>query len=924
MATTILPTKLYIPQARPDLVPRERLLVRLNDGLFDSSGEHFARRLSLIAAPAGFGKTTLVIQWLAPVPVKAWLSLEEEDDDLFRFFNYLVATLRGFDGLGRSLPGLLATPQAVPAKSLASALVHDVTSVNIPFILVLDDYHLLASPAIVEAMTFIVDHLPPQMHLALTGRSLPDLPLSRLRARGQMLEIGQAELRFTPKEATAFMNDSMGLALNEGDVTALESRTEGWAAGLQLAAVALSTGATATRATGGTPSNRHADVQRFIASFSGDDQYVSDYLVEEVLSRQPADVLQFLGATAVTERICGPLADALTGDRDGQQRLAWLQERNLFIIPLDHRRRWFRYHHLLADFLRHRLAQDKPGWLIELHSRAGRWFAEQGFVDEAISHALAAGDLDRAALQVERVARDMLMRGEVSTLNRWLNTFPLAYLLDRPGLLTLEVFVEVITGSLGEKQIITDQVLHQGIQAAQKLPASYPDRDQLTGELIAHSAGVASLVLDFDRSLALSYQAMEYATGNDYLLGYIYLIIANNYRLNGQDFLALDAFTTGAGHGEKAGNGLLVVTSLTNMAELYEVTGQLGLAEITCRRALSLSTAEDGQILPSAGAAYLGLAKVQRERNQLAEAVLNLAEARGLAEVTQMAGLETDALITLALLLLGQGSWNSAYSALDQAEALTRQAGDPFTIRRIGAFRSRLQLLQGDLAAPRLWAQSTGLSIDDPVEDILEIDYLTLARILLAEGQPEDALTLMDRWQPVTESAGRRSRLIEYFILRGVAYQDMDQTEKAINFLAQALNAGQSEGFVRLFADEGTRVSRLLASALDASSEPDALELYDRVYARKILEIMLREARAEAARKSSPAIVKGELLDPLKERELQVLRLIAAGLSNREIAGELFLTEGTVKSYTHQIYSKLGVHRRTEAVEMGRELGLLG
>ncbi len=905
-------------------MPRERLLERLDDGLLTPGGQTFSRRLTLIAAPAGFGKTTLASQWVSRHPGHAWLSLDEDDDDLRRFFSYLAGSVARIDGLGASLAGLLQAPQALPARALATALIQDITPVAKPFILVLDDAHLLTRQEILDGLAYLLDHLPPVVHLVMTSRAVPELPLSRLRARAQLLEVGPAELRFTGDEAAAFMNDSMGLALAPDDIATLEDRTEGWAAGLQLAALAIQP---VVRTAGLSvrheqPSELESGIQRFIRSFSGDDRLVSDYLVEEVLGRHPGEVTRFLLSTAITEHISGELANALTGGDDGQSRLEWLEQKNLLIMPLDGRREWFRYHPLLAGYLRQRLAKSEPGRLVELQRRAGRWFADHGSTGQAVGHLLAAGDLDQAATLIEGVAREMAMRGDVAPLVRWLNAFPEEYLLNRPGLVTIEVILETITGTLMERRLITEERLGRSIEMVeQKGPG--PEKEMLLAELNAHWAGLAMLNLDFDRSLAISYQAREYATGNDFVLSYIFLVNGTTYRLMGQDDLALVAFSRAVAHSEKIESTMLIVTCLVNMAELYEVTGQLSLAEATCRRALAKARDRQGQPLPSAGQAFLGLAKVNRERNQLDEATANLNEALRLAELTAMSGLETDCRMTQALLERAKGNWAGAYAALERADKLTTLSGDPFTSRRVGAFRSRFNLVEGNTGDPRFWLQVNGLSVADPVDVFLEIEYLTLARILLAEGQFEDALVMLDRWQPSAESLGRRSRLIEYHHLRAQIASYLDGKDKSHAHLKQAMELAEAEGFVRVFADEGQPMANMLSDLLAESGESGDLEMRLTEYARQLLNIIDFETdrSGEVAAVGQPE--GATLVEPLKERELQVLRLIAAGLSNREIGAELFLTEGTVKSYTHQLYSKLGVHRRTEAVDKARELHLI-
>jgi LuxR family maltose regulon positive regulatory protein len=498
VTTTLLPTKLYIPPLRPRLVPRPRLIERLDDGLWSAGapGEAgFARRLTLVAAPAGFGKTTAVIQWLAELrlPVAAveptedenlsqipssqltidnselnvvqpftiplsWFSLDEGDDDLHRFFTYIAAAVDNVPGIGHSLQGLITSFQSFAPQTLAAALIQDATTVSEPFVLVLDDYHLVSAALIAEAVAFLLEHTPPEMHLVLTSRSVPDLPLSRLRGRGQMLEIGQGELRFSSEEAGQFLNGTMELELESADTAALEARTEGWVAGLQLASIALQSRDRAEEV-------GSQDREAFIGTFAGDDQYVSDYLVSEVLALLPEAGQEFLLRTCLLERLNGDLCDALTGRDDGQAMLHTLQQANIFTIPLDNRGRWYRYHGLLAGALRHRLRQEEPDLIPLLHRRASDWYGRNGYVEEAIGHALAVDDLERAAGQIEPIGRPMISRGEIAPLRRWLRKLPLSFIRTRPNLVSLHIIAEIIADITGEEILSVREMLADAVES---------------------------------------------------------------------------------------------------------------------------------------------------------------------------------------------------------------------------------------------------------------------------------------------------------------------------------------------------------------------------------------------------------------------------------------------------------------------------
>lgn len=893
----LLQTKLYIPPARSGLIPRPRLNEKLNAGL---NG-----RLTLVSAPAGFGKTTLVTEWLSQFAGHssqiAWYSLDKDDNDLHRFFSYVAAALQQIDQIGRSLSSALQAPQPVSAKTLATALIHDGTAVNNPFILVLDDFHLITMPAIHEALLFLIEHMPPQMHLALISRDVPNLPLARLRVRGQMTEIGEADLRFTADEATQFLNQAMGLNLSTSDIATLEARTEGWVAGLQLAAVALSSH-------GVTPGD---DVQAFITSFAGDDQYVFDYLVEEILTPLPTETETFLLQTSILERMCGELCDALTGRQDGQAMLANLQQTNLLVIPLDNKRHWYRYHQLFSDFLRHRLRQTQPDRVRQLHQQATDWYGRHGFTDEAIHHALAAADLTTAAELITAAGWPMLMRGEIPTLRRLLGALPHDFLISQPDLVSLDVAAQFVAGVPINATDMIEAELAQALNVISMTAMPEDQRDYLTGQMLGHRAFIALNAGDIDAGLILCHQALEYAAADDFLLGYIKLGLGIVHRFTGHVEQALQALTESITHSQKVGSTLLTLTGMSNLAELHEVHGELSQAEAVYKQALASARGEGGQPIPVTSIAYLGLAKVLRERNELETAVQYLDQAIALSRLGELAGILIDSLITLALVRRAQQDWPAAAIALDEAEAIVASTGDPTNMMRIGAFQARLQLAQGDEQAPARWAQTYGLTIHDDLEESLEIEHLTLVRILIAAQQPDVALHLLDRLRQQMESAGRRARVIESLVLEALAHQLKGDEVKALTTIERALILAAPEGYVRTFADEGQPVATLL-TRLEANRGQMTQ------FARQLQQTITAEIN------SLPSVSTPQPLpDPLKAREIQILKLIAAGLSNKEIAAELYLTVGTVKSYTHQLYGKLSVRRRTEAVERARELGIL-
>lgn len=905
----ILPTKLAIPPLRPSSVWRQRLLDRMNRG-FISKGS-FVRRLTLVTAPAGFGKTTLVRQWLEQIEItRLWLSLEQEDDDLHRFFRYLTAALSHIELAGRSTEGLLAAPQMVPPRSLAISFLQDIASAGETFLLVLDDYHFLLQSDIQEAMSFIVEHLPDNCHMVITARAQPNLPLARYLARGQVMEISEPDLRFTNPESVEFLQETMGLSLESDVAEALQERTEGWAAGLQLAAVIL-------QSQENTREKSVGPVKNYSVSFGGQDRLVADYLMDEVLASLPPERINFLYYTSIVERLNGSLADALTLRSDGERELENLLDLNLFILPLDNIGRWYRYHSLFAELLHYRLEQSKPDLLPKLHSRAVEWFADNDYYDQAIQHAFLAGDSVRAAELIELVGRSMLFRGEVAGLHRWLQNFSREFIVSRPDLLSIEFATRLIVEVMISDPESTDAELVRAIDLVTNSDWPEEEKDRLTGELLAHRMATAASYRKNEEALSLGMQAREYAhSDNLFLLAYLHMGLGFIYQISSRLDEATSAFRASVEYATQLNIQMIRLNSLNGLAEIYEIQGRLSQAKQTHRQALSLATGKSGVQSPVASIAYLGLAKVARERNELESANLFLDKSLRLSRLSAFAGVELDAIITRALVMRAGQEWIAAQQAIDEAEAMVRSRGDIELLKRIGAFATRIWLAQNEIAKAIQWARSNQLTVDDPVIDFLEIEYLSLARILLAEKEAPAIIYLLDRWQPAAEKARRQARLIEMMLLRGLAYQEQDDNEKATIAMARALKMAAPEGFVRTFADEGPAAEQLLTETIQRFSGQWPVSMKE--YSRNLAAVMAAESeKTPSAERSST------LVEPLSEREIQILRLIAAGLSNQEIAGELYLTVGTVKTYTYHLYGKLGVNRRAQAVEKGRQLGII-
>ncbi len=882
MPTPILATKLYIPRLRPNMVSRPRLLERLNEGLH--------RNLILISAPAGFGKTTLVSQWVLECErPAAWLSLDAGDNDPTRFLTYLVAALQTIaPALGQGVLSALQSPQPPPHEAILTALLNDLTTLSDDFVLVLDDYHVLDAKAVDQALTYLVEHLPPQMHLVIATREDPPLPLARLRTRGYLTEVRAADLRFTPSEAAAFLNQVMGLTLSAQDIVALERRTEGWIAGLQLAALSLQ----------GQP-----DAAGFIRSFTGSHHFVLDYLVEEVLGQQSERVQTFLLRTSILDRFCGPLCDAVVLDSaaSGQATLEYLERANLFIVPLDNERRWYRYHHLFADLLRQRLQQstasstgDAESQVNELHIRASLWYEDQGLELEAFHHAVAAHDVKRAARLVEGKGMPLQFRGAVTPVLHWLESLPATVLDARPSLWVMYASALSMTGQLTG--------VEQKLQAAETaLRGTEPD--DKTRNLVGHIAAIRALLAAAENQvetiIAQSRRALEYLhpdnlavrTATIWKLG-----IA--YQLQGDRAAAIQAYSEAIAISQASGNIIINLSATVGLSNVQETENQLSLAAETYRRVLQLV---GESLLPAAGEAHLGLARICYEWNDLDEASQHVQQSVQLARQLENTDRSVASDVLLARLKLARGDVAGAAALLAEADRSARQQNFVYRLPEVAAAQVLTLLRQGSLSAAAHLAQAHELP-------------LSQARVLLAQGDPSAALAVLGSWRRQVEARGWQDERLKVLVLQAVALQAHSDKDQAVQVLCDALALAEPGGFIRLFVDEGPPMAHLLFAVAAQGRVPD--------YTGKLLAVCEAEEHKRAGTSSWPSPAQ-PLLEPLSPRELEVLQLMAQGLSNQEMCERLFLALDTVKGHNRKIFGKLQVQRRTEAVARARELGLL-
>jgi len=922
MSTAILRTKLFVPPVRPGLVSRPRLIEQLNEGL------HL--QLTLVSAPAGFGKTTLLSEWACQIerPL-AWISLDAGDSDPVRFLSYLIGALKQVDEtFGQSAQGLaqslrlqsgepLSPMQAV--ETVVTALINDVSESDTPFALVLDDYHLIESMPTHYALQLLLEHQPPQMHLVISAREDPPVPLPRLRARGQVTEIREQDLRFTEAETAAFLDRAAGRSLSQEAVKTLETRTEGWVVGLQLAALSLK-------------DLEEKDADAFIAAFAGDDRHVMDYLLEEVLSRQPDELQRFLLHTSVLNRLSAPLCDALVRDLElpdsSQAMLEQLDAANLFLAPLDNRREWYRYHRLFADLLRYRLRREWPERLAELDRRASRWYKQAGDPDEAVYHALAIPDFPLAVRVVEQYTLHMIVTSQIATYLDWIEKIPDDWVRRSACLCAGCGWAFSFIGML--------QPAEEYVQAAERVMPDFepiyiePEgrwltREELLGHLTVIRTNNARIEGDDAGVIAHSRQALRQlpvdahtarcATALNLSLMYL-----RRGSLDEATGLLDEAFDLALRSDESI---VVAVVALGLHGTLLAARGKLEEALGYYRRAIEMGS-EASTFCPAVAQGYLGLANAHYQRNELdaaaeeAEKALALAKQAGVFEIVDNANLLHARLALIA-------------ADLSRVEALLEQAGEIDPSRMVmnpdgkswTVIRGELLLARDEVGAAVQWAAERGLQAAEIVgrDPKTRIPWpklsegVLLARVLLAQGRVEDALSLLARLIAAAEAHQYAVVLLDATVLQAAARHLQNDNLRALQSLERALALAAPEGYLRPFLEAGEAMDKLLRRAIGQGVEVD--------HAKRALAALSAQTRAAGERLAPDDGGAEPLYEPLTERQQQVLRLLAEGLSSTEVAEELILAVSTVRSYIKIIYRKLNVHRRQEAIARGRQLGLI-
>ncbi|PKO15701.1 MAG: helix-turn-helix transcriptional regulator [Chloroflexi bacterium HGW-Chloroflexi-10] len=902
MSDSLLLTKLYIPPARLKVVVRPRLIEQLNEGLFAS------RKLTLISAPAGFGKTTLASEWAAGCGLPAaWLSMDEGDNDPTRFVTYLVAALQTVAAnIGAGVLGVLQASQLAPTEFILITLLNEIATMPDNFVLVLDDYHVIDSKPVDEALTFLLDHLPPQMHLVIATREDPPLPLARLRVRGQLTELRAADLRFTPAEAADFLNRMMGLKLRDADIAALEARTEGWVAGLQLAALSML---------------GRSDTAGFIQAFSGSHRFVLDYLVEEVLQHQSEKIRSFLLQTAILNRLCAALCNAITEREDSKEILEVLERSNLFLIPLDDQRQWYRYHHLFADVLQTHLMETQPEQVFNLHQRASVWYEQNGLPPDAIRHALAAKDFERAAELIELAWSAMDRSYQSATWIGWVKTLPNELIRVRPVLSVGFAWALLDGGELEMSEALlhdaerwldtpTDKMVVVDKEQFRSLPAS-----------IATARAYRSLALgNVPGAVKYAEQALKLTPEDDQIR-----------LMQAASLLGLAQYTSGDLEAaeqsladfhtdlRKTGEILTLIGITFLLAEIRMALGRLHEAENIYQQSLRLAACQDEQLPLGTADLYRGLSELFIEQGDLEAAAQHLLTSQKLGEQNPLTGWLHRLYVTQARLKEAQGDLDGTLALLDEAARVYIRGPLP-DVHPIAALKTQIWLKQGRLVEALGWAREQGLAVDDDMSYSREFEHITLARVLIAAGKNDreggsldEATRLLGRLLQAAESGGRMGSVIQIQLLQALAFQAQDNLPHALAALERALTLAEPEGYVRIFVDEGEAMRLLIEKQSNNRDHPLS------GYTDKILAAFTQPA---AAPKSANMHQKPDMIEPLSERELEVLRLLRGELSGPEIAQHLIVSINTLRTHTKSIFNKLGVNNRRAAIRRAEELDL--
>lgn len=906
----LLRTKLTLPRLRQSLVPRTPLLSRLDEGL--------ERKLTLLSAPAGFGKTTLVSEWIATrselrePPSVAWVALDAGDNDPVRFWRYIITACQRFEAaVGKAALELLRASRRLPLEAALTAFINDLAQLERRCVVVLEDYHVITSPRISETLAYLIDHLPVLLHVVILTRSDPPLPLARLRAHDDLYELHAVDLRFSTEETRAFLQQSLSFSLSPASIERLEERTEGWVTGLRLLALALQ------------GRKDPQDLERMLATFSGSQRHILEYLVADVLSSQPESRQDFLLHTAFLNRLTSSLCDAVMGRNDSERVLEQLERANLFLLPLDDAGMWYRYHALFAEAMQHEarrcLGED---FLRPLYDRASHWYEEHGLPAEAVEVALAARDFPRAAALVEGMIGPQNTSNGLQTFLRWMDQLPEEVLQTHPMLCLTQAVALLFT--LDRSDPATMTLMQKPLDMAERYWRAEGDMFNL-GEALALRSQAAWWQGDLFRAFDYARQALDLLPDQGGLWGAgAKLATGAEEEQAGRPFAARQIVLAGRTLFEAMGNPFGTRAALIMLASIYTQQGELRQAERFYQQILA-EAAEDPV---DTATALVGLAKLSYEWNTLQEAEQRLIRAldickrhaNDIGKYHAEQVILVPASLVLVCVLHARGETVKARQLLEELVMLTQEHRWPYLHREVLACQARLALATADMAAVQRWSGIITQLDEDLRFMQQEWEALIIARLLTAQGEPEDALRLLDRWQEEAHAQGRSRSELEILILKALAYNRMGGHQlQSRQTLMQALTLARPEGYQRLFLDEGLEMSVALQSILsETRAEPLAS------YTRTLLYAFARQQAEQNASNSTSAVSTSAMpFEPLSAQERRVLRLLAAGRSNPEIAQELVVSINTVKTQTQSIYRKLNVNSRKEAREVARQLNLL-
>ena len=898
---TILQTKLYRPRTPQRYVPRPHLVARINDNLRTQDGV-FLCKLSLISAPAGYGKSTLLSEWSvqSPFPV-TWLSLDTTDSDAQRFWSHFVAALKKIVSIDHITPPAGFQTNQLPAiQAVLDELINQLTQTAEPFVIILDDYHLISDASVHESLAYWIDHSPEQMHLVIASRSDPPLPLSRLRGRGQLFELRTDDLRFSTQEVVTFLNHAMGLKLSQESIIALEARTEGWIVGLQMAALSMQ-------------GRNSGEIVNFIDHFSGSHRYVLDYLTDEVLLQQAEKVQVFLLHTCILDRLTSSLCDAVTGQTDSQCILNQLEADNLFIIPLDEQRSWFRYHNLFANMLRQRLERSHPDLIPKLNLLASQWCEQNDLIIDALSYALISGDASRFARLVAHNVLAMMEFGELKTLERWLNALPEKAFHSSPWLNLAHAWLLTSIGEL-------DTAEHLLIRAQTAL-ASLTDptealRQSITGNLAAVRAYIFGLRGDYSQVIKYARECLEYFPKDDYWMrawGNVTLAFALAHC--GQPEEAEKKLAQALEISRETGASHVHVLALNNYAGIKLSKGYLTQAADIFQKAIQLDQAystRTGQHIPIAGYAYTHLARILCEWKDIETAKVNIGDGIQICESWGEPQLLTSGYLCLAEIRAAQSEWVEALEAISHAKQASGNLSISY-MARITPLRALFHLQSGDLASAKYWAASeAGDSSPPPDSSESRFSTYVLSRIEFASGKLDSAFDRLNHLIQQAQVTGDKLSLIRALSLQAIILDKQRKTKQALAILAHALSLAEPEGYIRSFLNLGSSLEHLLMKAVRRGNST--------TYVQRLLKSFRYTPQLDATK---PVGNEGSLKEPLSGRELQILRFLAMHLTRPQIAQQLIITENTVRTHLKNIYQKLGVHTRADAIFHAKKLGLL-